>query len=246
MSLEPKSEDFIPLRALVKRLVESQQKSATFEVAGFDPDKHDVLEALLERHKPKLDEALDQRHYLIKTPFRYPPLRHGSRFGSRHERGIFYASYTDACLFAEVAYYRFVFLEDMDVPLEDPIITEHSLFGVRVETTKAIALDEGRFDEDRETWRNTDNYGPCQRFGRLAREQGADIIRYFSARTNDGARNVAVLNHEAIVSDPKNMISVRCTLTKDIVHFLQPGSGKVFAYKRDDFVSNDVLPRPSD
>ncbi|MCV6615090.1 MAG: RES family NAD+ phosphorylase [Cellvibrionaceae bacterium] len=39
----------------------------------------------------------------MSTPFRYPPLAYGSRFGSTLERGIFYASQELATAFAESA-----------------------------------------------------------------------------------------------------------------------------------------------
>ena len=46
-------------------------------------------ETLVEASKPPAPDAQQPdtpRHLLLVTPFRYPPLRHGSRFGSRQER----------------------------------------------------------------------------------------------------------------------------------------------------------------
>ncbi|WP_158661005.1 hypothetical protein [Thiomicrorhabdus sp. Milos-T2] len=50
-------------------------------------EEQSLLEALIDNTKPKSGE----RHYLIQTPFRYPPLNHGSRFATRFEPSLFYA-----------------------------------------------------------------------------------------------------------------------------------------------------------
>src|SRR5260370_1119544 len=70
---------------------------------------------------------------LLFTPFRYPPLRHGSRFGSRYERGIWYGAETLRTAFAEVAYYRLLFLEGTEADL-GLLQTDLSAFSVRVRT----------------------------------------------------------------------------------------------------------------
>ena len=48
--------------------------------------EQELLEKLLEGAKPPAPGA--RVHYLLSTPFRYPPLPHGSRFGRATERGI--------------------------------------------------------------------------------------------------------------------------------------------------------------
>jgi len=42
--------------------------------------------------------------YLLFPPFRYPPLKWGSRFGTEYQRGLFYGSQLLATALAEVAY----------------------------------------------------------------------------------------------------------------------------------------------
>ena len=73
-----------------------------------------MVEELLEQSKPVQSDGLSQRHYLIKTPFRYPPLRHGSRFGAPWEPSIFYGATKKQTVLAEVAFYRFLFLADVE------------------------------------------------------------------------------------------------------------------------------------
>ena len=48
-----------------------------------------LLEALIERVKPP---APPGQHRLLTTPFRYPPLRSGSRFTAADQRELFYGA----------------------------------------------------------------------------------------------------------------------------------------------------------
>src|SRR3954452_2053811 len=97
------------LRRSPWRVVEAQHQLSTRKLVA-SAEAQELLEELLERVKPP-DDTHGRLHYLLFTPFRYPPLRHGSRFGSRHERGIWYGAEDRRTAFAEVAYYRLLFLE---------------------------------------------------------------------------------------------------------------------------------------
>ena len=72
------------------RLVASQEQAATLSLVD-NLQEQVLLDQLLEDTKPVVPPAARHLHYLLKTPFRYPPLKWGSRFGSVHEPGIFYA-----------------------------------------------------------------------------------------------------------------------------------------------------------
>ena len=98
-----------PLRLTPWRVVESQHQVATRKLVDT-LDEQALLEELIDGAKPP-DATNGRLHYLIATPFRYPPLKHGSRFGTAHERGIWYGAESVATAMAEVAYYRLVFLE---------------------------------------------------------------------------------------------------------------------------------------
>src|SRR5205807_1469000 len=76
-------------------------------------------------------------HYLLYTPFRHPPLRHGSRFGTRGERGILYAARELPTVFAEVAYYRLLFLEGT-AALLSPIQVELTVFSFRIAAQRGV------------------------------------------------------------------------------------------------------------
>src|SRR6478672_10673303 len=97
------------LQLTASRVVESQHQVSTRKLVDSNEEQA-LLEELIDGVKP-LDVTNGKLHYLLSTPFRYPPLRHGSRFGRRHERGIWYGSLTRRPAFAEVSYYRLLFLE---------------------------------------------------------------------------------------------------------------------------------------
>jgi len=242
----PKEQDLKPCNMLAKRLVENQQRSATLKLVGGDKDKHDELEAMLEASKPPIESSLDQRHFLIKTPFRYPPLRNGSRFGKHTEKGIFYASSNLECLFAEVAYYRFVFLDDMEAPFKEWITTEHTVFDIRIKSETMLSLDEAPFDEYTELWIDPINYAACKALGAQARAIGAEVIRYYSARALKQIRNYAVFDHNAIEGEPVNLQGIRCTLNASKCIFVNVQNNEMWTGIIDDFLHEGVLPRPSD
>lgn len=90
------------------RLVESQEQVATNQLVS-SLDRQAVLEDLLETTKPHLRPGTERLDYLLATPFRYPPLKHGSRFGTRSAPSLFYGALKTGTVLAEAAYYRFLF-----------------------------------------------------------------------------------------------------------------------------------------
>ena len=94
-----------PLQGRLVRLVESQEQVATLQLVDT-LEEQALLEELLESSKPPVPADAEPLHYLLKTPFRYPPLRWGSRFGRRHEPSLFYAALKLETAMAESAYYR--------------------------------------------------------------------------------------------------------------------------------------------
>ena len=66
----------------VYRIVETQEYAATMNLVD-DLEEQELLEQLLDEVKPPYKKGTQKLHYLISTPFRYPPLKYGSRFGDR-------------------------------------------------------------------------------------------------------------------------------------------------------------------
>lgn len=65
-----------PLQGRLVRLVESQEQVATLQLVDT-LEEQALLEELLESSKPPVPADAEPLHYLLKTPFRYPPLRWG-------------------------------------------------------------------------------------------------------------------------------------------------------------------------
>ena len=105
-----------PIKGVCYRLVESQEQIATLGYVDT-LEEQVLLEEMLDAVKPAYPMAGDDYHYLLKTPFRYPPLEWGSRLGSKHEASLFYAGLSVTSTLAESAYYRFVFLNKWRIPL---------------------------------------------------------------------------------------------------------------------------------
>ena len=126
-----------PLRLTSRRVVEAQHQVATRKLVD-SADEQALLEELIERAKPP-DATGGRQHYLLFTPFRYPPLRHGSRFGGRHERGIWYGSEDRRTALWEVAYYRLLFLDGTRAEL-GTVMTQLTAFTVRMRTLRGIDL----------------------------------------------------------------------------------------------------------
>src|SRR3989338_8732342 len=92
------------------RIVEAQHVLSSRDIVD-SAYEHDILEALIEESKPKIST---DKSYLIFTPFRYPPLKYCSRFGHVFEPSLWYGSLEVETAFAEVAYYRGLFLNSSE------------------------------------------------------------------------------------------------------------------------------------
>ena len=124
------------LRLAAWRVVDAQHVNSTRKLVDTDAEQ-ELLERLIDGVKPgRLREGL---HYLLATPFRYPPLRYGSRFGTHSERGIWYGARKVPTALAELAYYRLLFLEGTAAEL-GPLTTQHSVFQAHVATARGVDL----------------------------------------------------------------------------------------------------------
>ena len=164
------------------RMVESQEQVATLGYVDT-LEEQALLEQMLDEVKPPYRPDTDGLHYLLRTPFRYPPLRWGSRFGRIHEPGIFYGGCgTDATL-AEAAYYRFVFWYSMDAaPVKEAIRSEHTLFSAAYRSERGIKLHEPPFSAFSAAITHPADYAQTQLLGTAMREAGVDAFEYPSAR----------------------------------------------------------------
>ena len=175
------------------RAVEAQHIASTRRLVD-DLEEQRVLEDILEATKPAVPSGAQRLHYLLFTPFRYPP-PHASRFRARHDPGIFYgaASVRTAC--AELGYWRWRFLmASSGLATIGP--AQHTLFQVSARAN-GVDLEEKPFSRDADLWRHSDDYTATQMLARAAREAALGIIFYASVRDPEPGRCAAVLRPEA-------------------------------------------------
>lgn len=189
----------VPLCGDLVRVVESQEQVATSRLVG-SLEEQALLESLLEIAKPPLPEAADGLHYLLATPFRYPPLRHGSRFGGRLEPSLFYGAVTAPTALAESAYYRLVFWHGMTVPPASPLKTQHTLFGAPWRCGRGVRLQANPFERWRDVLVDPSDYAATQRLGSAMRAAGIEAFEYMSARDTAGGVNIALFTPSALAA----------------------------------------------
>jgi len=227
------------------RAVEAQHQIATRKLVDSDAEQQ-VLEELIEGAKPA-PRAPAGLHYLLSTPFRYPPLRHGSRFGGRHERGIWYGGERPEVVFAEVAYYRLLFLEGTRAEL-GTVSVELTTFRVRVTAERGIDLRRPPFDAFEGRIASPTDYRVSQALGRSMREAGVELCRYRSARDPEGGTAVALFAPSAFADRrPRGLESWWCTATRSGVElrrrdYFHPTS---LRFRREDFLVGGTLPAPA-
>ena len=161
------------------RAVEAQHIASTMALVDSIEEQH-VLERLLDDAKPPVPKAAAQLHWLLFTPFRYPPPPGGSRFRGPNDPGVFYGADEVRTACAELGYWRWRHL--LDSPALNAMPTKpQTVFQVRVDAA-SVELRAPPFVRDRDRWTRPDDYAACQRFARTAREASVGVIRYESVR----------------------------------------------------------------
>lgn len=229
-------------------MVESQYVTGTRKLVDSDSEQ-DSLERLLDTVKPPLpaDTALTRLHFLLSTAFRHPPLRHGSRFGTRAEPGIWYGSLTLATAFAELAYYRLVFLEGTAAEL-GTVTVELSAFRAWVRTRKGIDLTLPPFAAYARHISSKTSYTAAQRLGGEMRAAGVEVALYVSARDRGRGTNAAVLAPAAFARrNPSALSAWVCSATRGRVEVSKRDVFRTerFAFTRDEFTVGGQLPTPA-
>jgi hypothetical protein len=234
-----------PLRLSPWRAVEAQHLVSTRKLVD-SADEQALLEELIERAKPPQTIGTGT-HYLLATPFRYPPLRYGSRFGTRHERGIWYGSETRETAFAEVSYYRLLFLEGTSADL-GVVTTQLTVFRVQARSDRAIDLVAAPFDAHRDVIASKVRYDEAQTLGATMRQAGVELFRYPSARDTRGGVNVGAFTPVVFGrSKPRELETWHCTATSGSVELVKRDyfGRHVHTFVRDEFLVEGSLPAPA-
>ncbi len=228
------------------RAVESQHVTSTRKLVDSD-DEQQVLEALIDTAKPPwpLGRRFVGLHYLLATPFRHPPLRFGSRFGTRRERGIFYCAEAQSTVLAEKAYYVLLFLEGTEADIT-PLTRPLTLFQVRISTKKGADLIAAPFDERIDEISSPSSYRASQPLGAAMREAGIAAFRFQSARDPQKGANVGLFEPVFTTKKPLHPEQWICTAIRERVE-LQPGPAVMRSrtgFERAVFAVDGVLPSP--
>ena len=233
------------LRLSPWRVVESQHQVSTRKLVD-SADEQALLEQLIDGAKPP-DHTGGRLHYLLFTPFRYPPLPFGSRFGRRHERGIWYGSLERRTAFAEVAYYRLLFIEGTHAEL-GTITTPLTAFRAALRTTHGVALDAPPFDAFRAVIASPSRYDDTQALGDAMRAADVDAFTYPSARDNEGGVNVAAFVPSVFGrAKPTSLESWYCSASRERVDITRGDyfRRETFSFAREQFLVDGILPAPA-
>ena len=179
--------------AVAWRMVEAQHVAATMKLVDGGAEQA-ILEALLEAAKPPPPADTRGLHYLLATPFRYPPRQGGSRFRGPADPGVYYGAETLRTAAAELGYWRWRFLRDA-VELERLAPVAHSAFGA------ALDLRQPPLARDAAAWMmHPHDYTGTQALSRAARAGGLHAIVYQSVRDAQPAWCVALLTPAAFAA----------------------------------------------
>jgi hypothetical protein len=181
------------------RVVETQEKAATREITA-NRDEQERLEELLDQHKPSRMPGTGNLSYLLATPFRYPPLEYGSRFGGEQSPGIFYGALELQTALLETAVYLWLFQRGSRAATAlSQIRDERMSFSVPVNTLLALDTSSADLTPLSAQLSAPADWSLSQAFGGRARQTGAEAIWYVSARRKEGT-NVAVLSPAGLAS----------------------------------------------
>lgn len=233
----------LSLSGVLLRLVESQEQVATNQLVS-SLDRQAVLEAMLEATKPRLRLGSEGLHYLLATPFRYPPLKHGSRFGTRSAPSLFYGALQTGTVLAEAAYYRFLFWHGMVTPPAGKLDTQHTLFGAAYCTDKGLQLQTPPFASHNDVLCSPSDYGSTQALGADMRAAGIEAFEFISARDPEHGINVALFTPTTLSgNNPVFQDAWLCELTGERVHFHAAHSRAFHTFAIDTFLVAGKLPQ---
>ncbi|MCL7745004.1 RES family NAD+ phosphorylase [Guyparkeria hydrothermalis] len=234
-----------PVDGTLTRIVESQEQVATTGLVDT-LEEQGLLEDMLDTAKPPPRPGSEGLHYLLMTPFRYPPLRHGSRFGHRYEPSILYGSLSAEATLAEAAYYRLVFRSGMETPPAAPIRSRHTLFRANYRARRGLRLHRSPCNEKRAILTDPADYAPTQALGSAMREAVVLAFEFHSARDPQGGINVGLFEPTALSSRaPTGQEQWLCEVGDEQVTFLHPASRRIERFPAATFLIDGRLPQPA-
>lgn len=234
------------------RIVEDQSRSTTRKFVDTSLE-HDLLEKLIDESKPEIkyydDEVYFKKcHYLIFTPFRYPPLKWGSRFGSRWERGIFYGALDLETAMSEKAFYRLAFLQASEGNIGGKTLLS-TAFKTNVESAHFINLCKIPFKTHKNKISAKDSWTFSQALGKEMRENKVECFEYISARSKKEGHNIGVFSPKALINNSKlekTFEYYNCYATKELVEFTSRThvNPSHYTFSAQEYLVNNKMPLP--
>lgn len=233
-----------PLDGVVLRLVEQQGAQATRRITD-SLDEQAWLEDFLEASKPELpdDQECPVRHRLLLTPFRYRK-RHGSRFATRWERGLFYGSRSRFGCLLEGGYYELVFQNGPVQPFPRSSAMRKTLFHVELRTSRGLRLHEQGNGDLQARLRDPVDRHFCQGLGHQLREAGLQAFEYHSARSAEDVVQLCAISCCVFASTPFDQVEVQVEASGHEVCFRCLDDNTVHHFERGQFEVNGELPQP--
>lgn len=228
------------------RIVESQEMTATRKLVD-SLEEQIILEDLIEGEKPFIPLEYLKYHPLLYTPFRYPPLKYGSRFGKKIEPSLWYGSLELNTAFCEKAFYLFNFLNASDATF-GIVSPQFTTFSAQVKSSKGIQLTKSAFSQYRSLISKPNSYKASQTLGAAMRHAEIQAFTYYSARDKKGT-NIGVFTPNAFLykhPEESSFQSWQCFATNELIEFsrINAMSHEAKKYSLSQFKVGDVLPFP--
>lgn len=235
-----------PITGELFRLVESQEQVATLGYVDTLSEQA-VLEELLDNVKPPVPDNCTHLDYLLFTPFRYPPLTWGSRFGKTYEPSLFYGGCSIAATLAEAAYYRLLHLTSMlGTPPKSSLRSAHSIFSVHYATGRGVLLQYFPFDNYQAQLAHRSSYSAAQGLGADMRKANIEAFEYTSARALNKQNCVALFTPAAFIENkPVSLEHWLCETTPEGVAFKKTGAKLPHYFQVKQFMVDGNLPLPA-
>ena len=232
-----------PWAGTVWRMVEAQHTASTMKIVDNDAEQ-DLLETLLESSKPAQPGSVLALDYLLATPFRYHPLRGGSRFRAITDPGVFYGAESVRTASAELGYWRWRFLKDaVDLEKLEPVA--HTAFSADVRT-QTVDLRQPTFSADATAWLHPADYGATQAFlfyrasagfqagsyvlGRCSRDHADWMIREVESLRPSGRVWVVISHATNQARELSSLLAHLRATGRQLDHVLPPSGEDAEAY----------------
>lgn len=230
-----------PLRGAVVRITDRQGYQAS-ERWTTSLQEQVRLEALIERVKPP---APPGQHQLLTTPFRYPPLRNGSRFSTADQREMFYGARGLSTVLAERAFHALRLLEGSPLPAGKVIQRQQTSFHVEISVKRGLELQHCLSAAERAAVTDPCSYQASQALGRQLRELHVQAFEVPSSRAPSEPPCVGVLTPEAFSSTPFDFQDWALEIHPERVTFASFGLSKVVTLLREQFLVEGHWPVPA-